>query len=68
MVYCTCSVFRAEGDTQVQTFLAHHTDARLMTSPGHLMPQTGAYGTVFPDNLTGEHDGFYYALIKKQPI
>ena len=68
MVYCTCSVFRAEGDVQVQTFLAHHTDARLMPSPGHLMPQMSASGAVFPDNLVGEHDGFYYALIKKQAI
>ena len=66
LVYCTCSVFRAEGDTQVQTFLAHHTDARLMPSPGHLLPQSGASGTVIPDNLRGEHDGFYYALIQKQ--
>ena len=66
MVYCTCSVFRAEGDAQVQTFLAHHTDARLEPSPGHLMPQNGSSGAVFPDNLLGEHDGFYYALIKKQ--
>ena len=66
MVYCTCSVFRAEGDAQVQTFLARHTDALLMPSPGHLMPKNGASGAVFPDNLLGEHDGFYYALIKKQ--
>ncbi len=68
MVYCTCSVFKAEGDAQVQTFLAHHTDALLMPSLGHLMPQTGASGAVFPDNLSSEHDGFYYALIKKQAV
>jgi 16S rRNA (cytosine967-C5)-methyltransferase len=65
MVYCTCSVFRAEGDVQVQTFLAHHTDARLMQSPGHLLPQSSTSGAVIPDNLRGEHDGFYYALIQK---
>jgi 16S rRNA (cytosine967-C5)-methyltransferase len=65
MVYCTCSVFRAEGDEPVQTFLAHHTDARLMPSPGHLLPQSSALGAVIPDNLQGEHDGFYYALIQK---
>ena len=65
MVYCTCSVFRAEGDNQIQTFLAHHTDARLMPSPGHLLPQSSASGVVIPDNLTGEHDGFYYALLQK---
>ena len=66
MVYCTCSVFRAEGDVPVQTFLAHHTDARLMPSPGHLLPQSSAQGAVIPDNLMREHDGFYYALIQKQ--
>ncbi len=66
MVYCTCSVFRAEGDQQTQTFLAHHTDARLMPSLGHLLPQVSALGAVIPDNLMREHDGFYYALLQKQ--
>ena len=65
LVYCTCSVFRAEGENQVQTFLAHHTDARLMPSPGHLLPQTSAPSTVLHDNLMREHDGFYYALLQK---
>ena len=64
-VYCTCSVFRAEGENQVQTFLAHHTDARLLPSPGHLLPQISAPGAPIPDNLMREHDGFYYALLQK---
>ncbi|MEO7161259.1 MAG: 16S rRNA (cytosine(967)-C(5))-methyltransferase RsmB [Polaromonas sp.] len=66
MVYCTCSVFRAEGEQQIQTFVAHHTDALLMPSPGHLLPQGGVGATVFPDNLMREHDGFYYALLEKR--
>jgi len=66
LLYCTCSVFRAEGDNQLQTFLARHTDALLMPSPGHLLPQSGAKATVFPDNLKSEHDGFYYALLEKR--
>ena len=66
MVYCTCSVFRAEGEQQIQTFVAHHTDAVLMPSPGHLLPQSGASDAVFPDNLLREHDGFYYALLEKR--
>ena len=66
MVYCTCSVFKAEGEAQTQTFLAHHTDARLMPSPGHLLPQSSAPGAVIPDNLMREHDGFYYALLQKR--
>ncbi|MBC7720075.1 MAG: 16S rRNA (cytosine(967)-C(5))-methyltransferase RsmB [Chitinophagaceae bacterium] len=66
LLYCTCSVFKAEGDRQVQTFVMHHTDARLMPSPGHLLPQNSAIGADFPDNLICEHDGFYYALLEKQ--
>ena len=65
MVYCTCSVFRAEGDAPVQTFLARHTNAHLMPSPGHLLPQSGASWPVIADNLKGDHDGFFYALIQK---
>lgn len=65
LLYCTCSVFRAEGDNQIQTFLTHHTDALLKPSPGHLLPQSGVEATVFPDNLMREHDGFYYALLEK---
>jgi 16S rRNA (cytosine967-C5)-methyltransferase len=66
MVYCTCSVFRDEGYNQIQMFLTHHTDARLMPSPGHLLPQISLQGAVIPDNLLREHDGFYYALLQKQ--
>ncbi len=66
LLYCTCSVFRPEGDARIQTFVTHHTDARLMPSPGHLLPQNRAAGTVLPDNLLREHDGFYYALLEKQ--
>ncbi len=34
LLYCTCSVFRAEGSQQIDTFLARNTDARLLPSPG----------------------------------
>ena len=67
LLYCTCSVFRAEGDAQVQTFLAHNTDARLLPSPGHLIPGNGNNRGAVPDNATGEHDGFFYALLHKAP-
>jgi 16S rRNA (cytosine967-C5)-methyltransferase len=69
LVYCTCSVFRAEGQAQIQTFVTHHTDAVLMPSPGHLLPQDSAASPAsptLPDNLAGEHDGFYYALLEKR--
>jgi len=67
LVYCTCSVFRAEGRDQVQTFLAHNTDATLLPSPGHLMPQSRTKMDTIPDNQPGDHDGFFYALLQKQP-
>ena len=66
LVYCTCSVFRAEGEQQIQTFVAHHTDVRLIPSPGHLLPESSAGATVIQDNLICEHDGFYYAVFEKR--
>ncbi len=65
LLYCTCSVFRAEGDGQVQTFLANNTDALLQPSPGHLIPGKGDTTEAVPDNLSGDHDGFFYALLQK---
>jgi 16S rRNA (cytosine967-C5)-methyltransferase len=66
LVYCTCSVFRAEGEAQVQTFLAHNKDAVLRPAPGHLLPQSGANPKPLPDNLPGDHDGFFYAVLEKR--
>ncbi len=68
LLYCTCSLFVAEGQGQVQAFLAHNTDALLLPSPGHLLPQSeGAVGVV-PDNPLGDHDGFFYALFEKRAV
>jgi 16S rRNA (cytosine967-C5)-methyltransferase len=67
LLYCTCSVFRAEGEAQAQTFVAHNKDAVSGPAPGHLMPQTGGKADGVPDNLKGDHDGFYYALFEKRP-
>jgi 16S rRNA (cytosine967-C5)-methyltransferase len=66
LLYCTCSVFRAEGEAQVQTFLAHNTEAVLRPAPGHLLPQSRANDDAVPDNLKGDHDGFFYALLEKR--
>ncbi|MFM2427931.1 MAG: hypothetical protein RL707_1758, partial [Pseudomonadota bacterium] len=41
LLYCTCSVFRAEGENQVQSFLASNKGATLLPSPGHLLPTNG---------------------------
>ena len=65
MLYCTCSVFRAEGEAQMQTFVAHNKAAVLLPSPGHLLPQSGANGNAVPDNRDSDHDGFFYAVLEK---
>ena len=66
LLYCTCSIFPAEGSSQIQTFLAHNTDAALLPSPGHLLPLFGAKQDLVPDNRDGDHDGFFYALLEKR--
>ncbi len=67
LLYCTCSVFRAEGDAQIQAFLARNSDARALPSPGHLLPAGGEKSQGLPDNLAGDQDGFFYALLSKAP-
>jgi 16S rRNA (cytosine967-C5)-methyltransferase len=67
LLYCTCSVFQEEGAQQVQTFLAHNTDACLLPSVGHLLPQNAGQMQAVPDNYPVDHDGFFYTLFQKQP-
>mgnify|MGYP000190918053 CR=1 FL=1 len=68
MLYCTCSVFRAEGEQQVAAFLASNADADLLPSPGHLCPGVGTSGASLMDNPIGDHDGFYFALLHKTDV
>ncbi len=68
LLYVTCSVFRAEGQDQIDAFLQRQADAAIAASPaspGHLLP--------LPDNddepqaaeASTAADGFFYALIEK---
>lgn len=68
LLYCTCSVFRAEGEQQVQTFVAHNTGASLLASPGHLLPISTLNSGAVPDNPSSDHDGFFYALLEKNTV
>ncbi len=65
LLYCTCSVFKAEGHAQIQTFVAHNSAAALQASPGHLLPQSPPQPDGMRDNHLGGHDGFFYALLQK---
>lgn len=57
MLYVTCSVFDEENAGQIARFCSRHTDAQRLSIQGRpdfqLLPN-------------GEHDGFYYALLRKQ--
>ena len=64
MVYCTCSIFKAEGQEQIEEFLGTQGDARSLPAPGHLLPRGAPQGLY--DNLGHEHDGFFYALLEKR--
>jgi 16S rRNA (cytosine967-C5)-methyltransferase len=68
LVYCTCSVFRAEGERQAQTFLAHNKEAVSRTAPGHLLPHSREKGLAVRDNSPSEHDGFFYAVLDKRAL
>ena len=65
LVYATCSVFKAEGQQQIDAFLQRHAGQKPQpspASPGHLLG--------VPDNpdspaLPPAGDGFFYAVIHK---
>jgi 16S rRNA (cytosine967-C5)-methyltransferase len=62
LLYATCSVFRAEGQHQIDAFLQRQPGAVPLAapaSPGHTLP--------LPDNGSGPSpDGFFYALLEKR--
>jgi 16S rRNA (cytosine967-C5)-methyltransferase len=78
LLYCTCSVFRAEGQAQIDAFLQRRPDARPASappSPGHLLPlpdnpaegetPAGAAVVGAAGAERASMDGFFYALIEK---
>jgi 16S rRNA (cytosine967-C5)-methyltransferase len=67
LLYATCSVFRAEGQAQIDAFLQRLGPGAAgvdPASPGHLLP--------LPDNgpaaaTVSTADGFFYTLLHKPP-
>lgn len=68
LLYCTCSVFRDEGESQIKSFVAHNTSAFEHPTPGHLLPRKRANGVQPIDNAWGDHDGFFYSLLEKRVV
>ncbi|HET8871313.1 MAG TPA: 16S rRNA (cytosine(967)-C(5))-methyltransferase RsmB [Aquabacterium sp.] len=61
LLYCTCSVFKEEGQDRVDAFLQRCPQAKPLSAPGHLLP------VVEYDEPIGSDpgDGFFYALFTK---
>ena len=65
LLYATCSVFKSEGQVQIDAFLQRHGTAETLldpANPGHLLPLPDNSGTV---PQAAQADGFYYALMHK---
>jgi 16S rRNA (cytosine967-C5)-methyltransferase len=56
MLYATCSVFEEENGAQIAAFCDRHPDVERLPLHGRMDLQ------LLPD---AEHDGFYYALLRK---
>ena len=63
LVYATCSIFKAEGQQQIDAFLQRHAPEQprwAARSPGHLLGVPDN-----PANAAATGDGFFYAVIHK---
>jgi 16S rRNA (cytosine967-C5)-methyltransferase len=74
LLYCTCSVFRDEGQRRSDAFLQRTPDALVQFAPGHVgpvadNPEAGAVAPVLVPTSGSPAllDGFYYALFEKRP-
>lgn len=65
MLYCTCSVFKEEGELQIQAFLTRNKEAQIYGQVGHLLPSVHANTAMVKDNALTDHDGFFYTLLQK---
>jgi len=68
LLYCTCSLFRAEGQDQIDAFLQRHGDAFIPASPpspGHLLPLPDNDGKPSASPSAAAADGFFLTLIEK---
>jgi 16S rRNA (cytosine967-C5)-methyltransferase len=81
LLYCTCSVFKAEGKQQIEAFMQRNPQAKwgaIESSPGYLLqgldnqlqdqgtqPTASLQNGSEPGLLRGVSDGFYYALLQK---
>jgi 16S rRNA (cytosine967-C5)-methyltransferase len=68
LLYATCSIFKAEGQDQIDAFL-QRCPAGTVTlaphSPGHLLPSRDNGNGERPGPGPAPYDGFFYGLLRK---
>lgn len=67
LVYATCSLFKAEGEQQLEAFLQRVPNAKCMPAPGHVGAVADNESAGPPPANPAGGDGFYYARVDKQP-
>ncbi len=68
LLYCSCSVFKAEGQQQIDAFLQRQPDARVAEhplSPGHLLPVPDNEASAAAAHPGASPDGFFHTLLQK---
>lgn len=65
LVYATCSVLKQENERIVKRFVAQQEDAEHLAIDANWGQQAEFGRQLFP--TPDSHDGFYYAVISKQP-
>lgn len=58
LLYITCSIFPEEGELQASYLASHLPEAQRLPALGQMLPLPDEHGKV-------KHDGFFYALFKK---
>jgi 16S rRNA (cytosine967-C5)-methyltransferase len=69
LLYCTCSVFKAEGTLQIDAFLQREAAATLTASPpspGQLLPLPDNPDMPSAPGFSTAADGFFYTLLEKR--
>jgi 16S rRNA (cytosine967-C5)-methyltransferase len=70
LLYCTCSIFKAEGQTVIDAFLQHQANARYMSNTanvGHVLLRPDNESPDSETHLAASPDGFFYALLTHRP-
>jgi len=68
LLYATCSIFKSEGQAQIDAFLQRclaGSATLAPQSPGHLLPSRDNVAQGVTGAAPAPHDGFFYALLRK---